>query len=147
MLIDWLIDHRIACSKLSDSLIFVFARFQFRRPDYLGAWNTLIIVGLEFREKIYISCQKEWKSHLHMPPKNTFWDSLFSLATFFAYKNVFFSTLLSNKLNKNLVGLPVVSASGKFAWYPDLPVLSYCCNRSDMMNLCDSICLGYGVLK
>lgn len=146
MLIDWLIDHRIACSKLSDSSIFVFARFQFRRSDYLGAWNTLIIVGLEFREKIYISCQKEWKSHVHMPPKNTYFEILyFPLQLFFAYKNVFFSTLLSNKLNKNLVGLPVVSASGKFAWYPDLPVLS--CNRSDMMNLCDSICLGYGVLK
>ena len=41
---------------------------------------------------------------------------------FFAYKNVFFSTLLSNKFNKNKVGLPVVSASGKFVWYPDLPV-------------------------
>ena len=41
---------------------------------------------------------------------------------FFAYKNVFFSTLLSNKINKNKVGLPVVSASGKFVWYPDLPV-------------------------
>ena len=64
---------------------------------------------------------------------------------FFAYKNVFFSTLLSNKFNKNKVGLPVVSASGKFVWYPDLPVLSS--HRSDMMNLCHSICLVYGVLK
>ena len=64
---------------------------------------------------------------------------------FFAYKNVFFSTLLSNKFNKNKVGSPVVSASGKFVWYPDLPVLS--CHRSDMMNLCHSICLVYGVLK
>ena len=64
---------------------------------------------------------------------------------FFASKNVFFSTLLSDKFNKNEIGLPVVSASGKFVWYPDLPVLS--CYRSDMMNLCHSICLVYGVLK
>ena len=69
----------------------------------------------------------------------------FPVQLLFASKNVFFSTLLSNKFNKNEVGLPVVSASGKFVWYPDLPVLS--CYRSDMMNLCDSICLVYGVLK
>jgi len=114
------------------------------RLHLMGSW--LIIVGFEFRVKIYISCQKEWKCHLHMPPENTYFEILyFSVQLFLHIKTFSFQLRLSNRFNKNEVGLPVVSASGKFVWYPDLPVLS--CHRSDMMNLCDSICLVYGVLK
>lgn len=81
-----------------------------------------------------------------MPPENTYFEILyFSVQLFLHIKTFSFQLRLSNRFNKNEVGLPVVSASGKFVWYPDLPVLS--CHRSDMMNLCDSICLVYGVLK
>ena len=72
-------------------------------------------------------------------------DVLIFLCNFFFLHIKTFSFQLFCLFNKNEVGLPVVFASGKFVWYPDLPVLS--CHRSDMMNLCHSICLVYGVLK
>ena len=42
---DW-DDEKVKGTRVSSRLIFVFALSQFRRPDYLGAWNSLgLVVG------------------------------------------------------------------------------------------------------